>query len=233
MTKWQKSEFSYVPAECLCMALTVVNAIWKIRLAHFFAKHCARSIMEKNLSLLNFSQITKDIVNGSDSDAYKHKTLFYFLFTFFRCLQVMFGLYGNVLTLMVLRSLKCLSNGHILMVYLAVFDILVCTFYPLEAYIFFTQVFSLKGPHWEVACIVEEYIMLTFIGGCTLTYVMLSVDRFVTKKCFGYFFFLGDGHKFCFGANGTHILDFWWHFLCVSKSRTLPALGRDIYNHWD
>ena len=74
---------------------------------------------------------------------------------------------------------KYLSNGHILMGYLATFDILVCAFYPLEAYLFAYETFSLMGSEWYVICIVEEYTMLTSIAGCTITYVMISVDRFV------------------------------------------------------
>ena len=111
-----------------------------------------------------------------DNDYGKDNT-YYTIFTTIRCIQVIFTIIANVMTLIVLGKLKYLTNGHILMVYLAVFDILVSSSFALEGFTSAASQFSLSVPHWSIFCIMREFTNITLASCNMITYIMLSVDR--------------------------------------------------------
>ena len=94
-----------------------------------------------------------------------------------RCLQMIIGIIGNGMTLHILRKLKVLKNGHILMTYLAFSDILVNCIVPLAAFVSVSRFFNFGIKYWKTICIIKEYFYLTSSGLSVFCYCMLSVDR--------------------------------------------------------
>ena len=139
---------------------------------------------EDGMSLWNSSNITANVseyfyhylYEYYDYDYGKDST-YYTIFTTIRCIQVIFTIIANVMTLIVLGKLKYLTNWHILMVYLAVFDILVSSSFVLEGFTSAASQFSLSVPHWSIFCIMREFTNITLASCNMITYIMLSVDR--------------------------------------------------------
>ena len=94
-----------------------------------------------------------------------------------RCAIALVGTIGNILTLIILKNLKQRANGHILMGYLAISDILVSVVYPIEIYIIAVENFLHDWRYWHTICILNEVLVMCAIAAGTLAYVMLSTDR--------------------------------------------------------
>ena len=73
-----------------------------------------------------------------------------------RLAQVTVGLIGNVLTLIIISKLKHRLNGHIIMVYLAVSDILVCCMLPMS---YLRMSSTINERHWKNFCIILEFFL--------------------------------------------------------------------------
>ena len=90
-------------------------------------------ILGNNSNHSNYNEF--EHLESEDTDSLV-RSLFY---NGIRCLQMIIGIIGNGMTSKILRNLKVLKNGHILMIYLAISDILVNCMVPLAT---FTSVFN-------------------------------------------------------------------------------------------
>ena len=68
-------------------------------------------------------------------------------------------------------------DWHVLMVYLAVLDTLVCCVFALEAITSVTRLLSSSEGYWNTLCIVTDYLTMTTLEPSLLFCTMLSVDR--------------------------------------------------------
>ena len=80
-----------------------------------------------------------------------------------RILQAIIGVTGNIMTLIIIKNLKSRANGHILITYLAVSDILVCCVAPMPVMVY--RVKSLT--HWKTLCIIKEYFYISTMAFST------------------------------------------------------------------
>ena len=95
-----------------------------------------------------------------------------------RILQMIIGIVGNALTLQIIRSFKVRKNGHILMIYTAVFDIFSSCIVPLGTTINVGS--SVNRPiYWTTLCIWTDYIYLTANACSLMCYFILASDRWV------------------------------------------------------
>ena len=141
------------------------------------------NITGEDRKLWNSSNITENVsdylYNYYDYyyDYYDDNITFFIIFTAIRCIQVIASIIANVMTLIVLRKLKYLTNGHVIMVYLAVFDLLVGFSFALEGFISFAPRLSQKIPHWNTICMIRLFTAITLASCNLITYIMLAVDR--------------------------------------------------------
>ena len=96
-----------------------------------------------------------------------------------RYFNAIIGIVGNTMTLIILKRLKSLSNGHILMAYLAFTDVLVSCIIPLSTAATLTRFYSDSYGYWKTLCIVKEYVFICTMTGCFTGYIIMSVDRYV------------------------------------------------------
>ena len=107
---------------------------------------------------------------------FARSALRFIIYTAGRSLEVIIGLIGNILTLIIIKRRKYATNRHILMVYLAISDLLLAFTFPLSTYIFATTTVIEKRKTWGTICIVKEMILYIVTAGNILSYVILSVD---------------------------------------------------------
>ena len=103
-------------------------------------------------------------------DTYK-KFLVYFGI---RLAQVTVGIIGNVLTLIIISKLKHRVNGHIIMVYLAVSDILVSCMLPMT---YLRNSSTIGERYWKQFCIISEYFYTVTMTYSVMSYITASIDR--------------------------------------------------------
>ena len=145
-------------------------AFWLTTL--YLTEHFIRSIVLMNL--INYSHYNEfNHFQGDYNDSLTHSLIYNGM----RCLQMIIGIIGNGMTLHILRKLKVLKNGHILMTYLAVSDIIVNCMVPLAAFISISRFFKFGVRYWKTICIIKEYFYLISCGFSICCYCMLSVDR--------------------------------------------------------
>ena len=95
-----------------------------------------------------------------------------------RTVQVIVGIVGNALTLIIIYNLKHRVNGHIIMMYLAVTDILVCCMFPTTLVTEYARYSPVVGDQiWKDICIIQEYFIVVAMACSCLSYLMSSVDR--------------------------------------------------------
>ena len=75
------------------------------------------------------------------------------------------------------RNKKVLKNGHILMIYLAISDILVNCMVPLATFTSVSMTLNFGIRYWKTIYIIKEYFYVTAAGSSVICYCMLSVDR--------------------------------------------------------
>ena len=125
----------------------------------------------------NYSNITSEFGNYTESERYMMSPIRYGIYTGIRIIECIIGIIGNILTLIIIKALKNRTNGHTIMGYLAVFDILVSCCLPLAIYINATETIIEKGRNWKTLCILEEYTEMIAGLGSLLAYLTLSLDR--------------------------------------------------------
>ena len=132
------------------------------------------NITEQNNYFSDNKESSKD---NKLSDLYSTSLLRYAIYSTLCSLEGVVGIIGNILTLIIIRTLKSRTNVHILMAYLAVADILVCCQFPLELsrFAYETQVYFI--PDWETLCAIGMCVYGSATAGCMLSYTILAVDR--------------------------------------------------------
>ena len=119
------------------------------------------NILKEDMRLWNSSNVTENMSyylhNYYDYyyEHYEEETTFFIIFNSIRSIQAVFAIIANVMTLIVLGELKYLTNGHVVMVYLAIFDILVGFYYALEGFMSIANRLSHEIPNWNKLCIVR------------------------------------------------------------------------------
>ena len=135
---------------------------------------------DHNVSLFNS---TTDNYNLNETNEFVEQQKFFkdalrfSIYTTGRSLEIVIGLIGNILTLIIIKRRKSRSNGHILMVYLAISDLLVTCSFFLSSYTFATTTVIEKGKTWGTICKVKEFMLCITNAGNIFSYVLLSVDR--------------------------------------------------------
>ncbi len=126
----------------------------------------------------NFTDATENVTKYAD-DVTKYLTgsSRFFIFAPFRVIIAIIGIIGNVLTLQIIKNLKVRSNGHILMMYLAVADISMCLVSPVVLYEMAEGSIIDAGKYWKELCIVKDYVDICTSVMCVTSYTLLSVDR--------------------------------------------------------
>ena len=82
------------------------------------------------------------------------------------------------MTLIILKRLKSLSHGHILMGHLAFSDVFVSSTMPLSIIITFTRFYSGSSGYWKKHYIVKEYVFICTTAGSMAGYFTMSLDRY-------------------------------------------------------
>ena len=160
-----------------------ISIHWKNKRVTQKLKMIPFNMTEEDMQLWNSSNLTENVSDYLQNyydyyyEYYHEETTFFVIFNLIRCIQVIATVVANVVTLIVLGKLNYLTNGHVIMVYLAVFDLLVGFYFALEGFISFAPLLSQEIPHWKTMCMIREFTAIT-LGSCNLiTYIMLSVDR--------------------------------------------------------
>ena len=123
---------------------------------------------------LNFTQLT---VRETSDYQYQRSLLQITVYETIRYLQALIGIIGNALTLRIIKNLKVTANGHIIMSYLAVSDILVSCVVPLGTVTTVTRWSPSSKSYWNDLCIVKEYLYTQTMGFSLSCYFVLSTDR--------------------------------------------------------
>ncbi len=109
--------------------------------------------------------------------AYERSLVRFFTYSGVRLVQCVVGVVGNLMTLIVLANLRRLSNGHLLMRYLAITDILLSLIAPFATYTYAARKFSLEEEYWSVPCVVKEFFYVWTVYGSFSVNVTIGVDR--------------------------------------------------------
>ena len=127
--------------------------------------------------------MASQIVNNTETAAEKYKESTVRLSVYFsiRAIASIVGFVGNLLSLIIIKRLKVRNNGHILMTYAAVSDIFLSINAPLQCFglIVETDILDMDLEQWKVLCYVKELSLFLFMLGCVVSYVIISVDRYV------------------------------------------------------
>ena len=73
--------------------------------------------------------------------------------------------------------MKQRTNLHIIMVYLALFDIVLSCLVPFTTYVFANEISLIDDDDWGTMCVVKEVLFYVACLGCIISYSFLSVDR--------------------------------------------------------
>ena len=108
-------------------------------------------------------------------DEYKTSWYHFGIYNGLRLLQMIVGLIGNGLTLKVIWNLKELENGHILMTYSTVSNLLVSCIVPYET---FTALMGVMGKdNWKTLCTWQDAVYICANGFSVIAHFFMSVDR--------------------------------------------------------
>ena len=130
------------------------------------------NVTEQDNSFTDKNELFEDI-----SDLYDTTLLRYVIFTAIRSLQAIVGILGNILTLILIGTLKSKINVHILMIYLGVADLLVSSQFPLAMCIFAHEMKVHVMSNWVGLCVIKICLEMVVTAGCMLSYTILAVDR--------------------------------------------------------
>ena len=120
---------------------------------------------------------THVVISGDSGYEYTRSAVRFWVYTGVWFLQVVVGIMGNVLTLLIIFKLKPRLNAHITMVYLAASYILSSCTMPIYIYVSATETGIIVGANWTIICLVSEALICIAYLGCFFSYLILSVDR--------------------------------------------------------
>ena len=95
-----------------------------------------------------------------------------------RAVQATVGIIGNICSFIIISGLKQRVNGHVIMVYLAVSDILVFCVLPM---IYLRNSSIINEKHWKNFCVISEYFYSLIMVCSVISYITTSIDRYVNK----------------------------------------------------
>ena len=124
---------------------------------------------------MNFGTDTSHSDFTRVQEEYKTNWYHFRIYNGLRLLQMILGIVGNRLTLKIICNLKVVENGHILMTYLCVSNIMVNCLMPFETYT--SLMGTLGNENWKTLCIWQDYAYLIGNGFSVLSYFFMSVDR--------------------------------------------------------
>ena len=122
---------------------------------------------------------TVDHHHSSFQAEYNESWMRFLLYDGTRCLQMLIGIIGNVMTLKIIKNLKFLKNGHILMAYLAISDIFVNFIAPLATLHAATRTFNFGMQYWKSLYIAKLCLYAIGTGFATASSCVMAVDRYV------------------------------------------------------
>ena len=101
-----------------------------------------------------------------------------------RIIQMIIGFVGNGLTIHIIRNLKVLTNGHILMTYMAIAQILVNCVVPLATFADYTGTLENSSKYnWKAVTLCKDCMYFFTFALTWVCYFTLSVDRSVHLFC--------------------------------------------------
>ena len=122
---------------------------------------------------------TVDHHHSSFQAEYNASWMRFLLYDGIRCLQMFIGIIGNVMTLKIIKNLKLLKNGHILIAYLAISDIFVNFVVPLATLHAGTRTFNFGMQYWKSLCIAKLCLYTIGTGFAMACNCVMAVDRYV------------------------------------------------------
>ena len=125
---------------------------------------------------MNYSCTTQNGTCVDDDLNLNNSKTQFIIYIGIRVAQVTVGIIGNFMTLIIISQLKQRVNGHIIMVYLAVSDILVCCMLPMS-YLRNSSIINEK--HWKNFCVISEYLYNLSMSYSVVSYITASIDRYV------------------------------------------------------
>lgn len=115
----------------------------------------------------------------------QHKSVLHLsIYLSLRVLVSVLGIVTNSVTLILLTRLKTRQNGHILMVYLAFTDILICVLVFLDVPVAICDHLFLIYAFHHSLCLIKETTFMIVLGLSLATYTLVSVDRFAFTGAF-------------------------------------------------
>ena len=99
----------------------------------------------KSLNIHHICLGKEKFVNHNASENYLHSPYRFSLYSGIRCIECIIGITGNIFTLIILKKFKSRTKGHILIVYLAIFDTLLSSVFQLAVYMNATETIIEKG----------------------------------------------------------------------------------------
>ena len=127
----------------------------------------------QQIKVIRLQNGTTNHDTGSETEIYLESTIQFSIYTTIRGLEVVIGIIGNILTLIIIKKIKYCSNIHILMIYLAVCDILVSAINPFGAYVFASDRIFPGKPYWKQLCITKDFLTSIVTLSCGLSYMLL------------------------------------------------------------
>ena len=113
----------------------------------------------------------------SFQDEYKTNWFHFGVYNGLRLLQMIVGFIGNGLTLKVIWNLKVLENGHILIIYSTLSNILINCLVSYETYTALAG--ALGKENWKTLCTWQDLSGIVVNGLAVITYFVISVDRYL------------------------------------------------------
>ncbi len=121
------------------------------------------------------------------------------------CLRVLVsisGIVGNSITLVLLKRLRHRHNAHILLVYLAVTDILVCVMASISIPVTVLDCLKIEHTFHRTFCLVKVNAFYIVLGMSLATYTLVSLDRLVSLLylctfCWYFFFWACSVYVYC------------------------------------
>ena len=124
---------------------------------------------------MNYSNISQNNTSvDNDHSHWDNSSIRNTVYFGIRTCQVIVGIIGNICTLIIISKLKHRVNGHIVMIYLAVSDILVSCMLPMSV---LRNLSIIDDRHWKMFCIISEYFYCLTMSYSVVSYITASVDR--------------------------------------------------------
>ncbi len=143
-------------------------------------------IMDRITTTPEIDGSTADLVIGStasnitgelNNDPWLSGLTMFVIYNSVRFIQIIIGIFGNVLTLIIVPKLEQVNNGHILIFNLCISDLFTCLMWPVNLSV------NLSLTHyptfWPKLCVVKEVLTIYSYSCSLLTYLVIAIDRYL------------------------------------------------------